>query len=183
LASGFPFDYVSDLQLRLNDLEYYTKRTDSGGPAMTWSLTAINYLALNASFELTGQKYLNQSYQQYIREPFFIWYETPTGGTSNFITGAGGFLQAIPFGFGGLRITGDGELTLLNHAVMPSSAGDSFSLNGVSFCSVVLDFVFSRATVSISASDASAVNATHGGTPLSLPASVPRDSVPIKLNC
>ncbi len=183
LASGFPFDYVSDPQLRLNDLEYYTKRTDSGGPAMTWSLTAINYVALNASFEHVGQQYLNQSYQQYIRQPFFIWYETPTGGTSNFITGAGGFLQAIPFGFGGLRITGDGELTLLNHAVMPSESGDSFSLSGISFCSVILDFTFVRDSVTISASDNGAVAARHGEARVALPAMVARDSVPIKLNC
>jgi len=40
-----------------------------------------------------------------IKQPFNIWTETPTGGTVNFITGAGGFLQGVMFGYPGLRIT------------------------------------------------------------------------------
>jgi hypothetical protein len=30
--------------------------------------------------------------------PFLVWTETPSGGTPNFLTGAGGFLQTAYFG-------------------------------------------------------------------------------------
>jgi protein-glucosylgalactosylhydroxylysine glucosidase len=33
-----------------------------------------------------------------------VWTETPTGGATNFITGAGGFVQAVLFGFPGARL-------------------------------------------------------------------------------
>ena len=36
--------------------------------------------------------------------PFYVWTETPTGGTTNFLTGIGGFLQTVLFGLPGLRI-------------------------------------------------------------------------------
>ncbi len=39
--------------------------------------------------------------------PWAAWTETPTGGASNFITGAGGFLQLLLFGLPGLRLTAD----------------------------------------------------------------------------
>jgi len=39
-----------------------------------------------------------------IWQPFNVWTETPHGGTVNFITGAGGFLQSTVFGTSGLRI-------------------------------------------------------------------------------
>ena len=42
-----------------------------------------------------------------IQEPFKVWTETPSGGTPNFITGAGGFLQGVMFGYGGLRLYDD----------------------------------------------------------------------------
>lgn len=94
LASGYPFEASDDPAITRRDLEYYSSVTDKNGPAMTWSLSAVNYL-VNKSDEALGQQLMLRSYSQYVREPFFIWYETPTGGTSNFITGAGGFLQGL----------------------------------------------------------------------------------------
>jgi hypothetical protein len=96
LASGYPFDASQDAAVTRRDLEYYSSVTDKNGPAMTWSLSAVNYL-VNASDEMLGQQLMLRAYSQYVRQPFFIWYETPTGGTSNFITGAGGFLQVFVF--------------------------------------------------------------------------------------
>jgi trehalose/maltose hydrolase-like predicted phosphorylase len=44
--------------------------------------------------------------------------ETPTGGAVNFITGAGGFLQAVLFGFSGMRLKDEG---LMLNAVLPDN--------------------------------------------------------------
>lgn len=50
----------------------------------------------------------NRSFQPYVQQPFGVWSETAGGGgTTNFLTGAGGFLQALLFGYVGLRIEAD----------------------------------------------------------------------------
>ena len=43
-----------------------------------------------------------------VQAPWAVWTETPTGGATNFLTGAGGFLQAALFGFPGLRLVSSG---------------------------------------------------------------------------
>lgn len=46
-----------------------------------------------------------RSYELYVREPFGVWTEKQTSvGAVNFITGGGGFLQALVFGYAGLRV-------------------------------------------------------------------------------
>lgn len=124
---GFPFNFPMDEQVRLNDIVYYTNRTDNSGPAMTWGLTAIAYLEFGTKYEFIAELLFVKSYRSYIRYPFFIWYETPTGGTSNFLTGAGGFLQGMPFGYGGIRIH-ETYLSFSNFNVAPYGV-DKFSFN------------------------------------------------------
>lgn len=99
---GYPLMYNMSRQVRENDLSIYEPRTDPDGPAMTKAMFAVGWLELDdvekasASFE--------ESYKN-VREPFKVWTEYPSGGGAvNFITGAGGFLQALVFGYGGLRL-------------------------------------------------------------------------------
>jgi len=54
---------------------------------------------------------LNRSFQLNTRAPFCTWTETPSGGCPDFLTGAGGFLQGVVFGYNRLRIA-DGRLEL-----------------------------------------------------------------------
>ena len=55
-----------------------------------------------------GNSFFNRSYAPYVREPFKIWTEVQSGvGAVNFITGAGGFLQALISGYAGIRIHPD----------------------------------------------------------------------------
>jgi len=42
-----------------------------------------------------------------VQPPYNVWTESPHGGTINFITGAGGFLQSAIFGTSGLRLHSD----------------------------------------------------------------------------
>ncbi len=49
----------------------------------------------------------NQTFE-HLALPFAVWKERAyTGGNLNFLTGAGGFLQNLIFGYGGLRIETD----------------------------------------------------------------------------
>lgn len=90
-----------DKQVQINDLEYYAKLTDLAGPAMTWGVHATGYLKageLAKASENFDRAFAN------VRWPFNVWSETPTGGATNFITGAGGFLQSVIFGYSGVTI-------------------------------------------------------------------------------
>ncbi len=96
---GYPWDLAMPPQIRLNDLNYYEPLTDPNGPAMTWAMSAIAWLELkemDAAFDR-----FNRSTQN-IQSPFEVWTITPNPyyhpndrSCFNFITGAGGWLQAL----------------------------------------------------------------------------------------
>ncbi|EGC35268.1 hypothetical protein DICPUDRAFT_97948 [Dictyostelium purpureum] len=98
---GYPLMYNMSQQVRTNDLIYYQSKTTSKGPAMTYSMHTVGWLELGDL--VNAQKEWAKAYAN-AQKPFLVWTETPTGGTTNFITGAGGFLQGVINGFGGLRI-------------------------------------------------------------------------------
>ncbi|ELR20704.1 glycosyl hydrolase family 65 central catalytic domain containing protein [Acanthamoeba castellanii str. Neff] len=105
ILMGYPaLDQLPE-QVRRNDLEYYEEVTDINGPAMSWGMFAIGWLEVG-EYQLAA-KYFNQSYQLNLNLPFNAWQETVNGGCPHFITGAGGFLQGLWAGFGGVRILND----------------------------------------------------------------------------
>ena len=91
--------FAMNLSTRLNDLEIYGNATRNSGPAMSSSMYAINYLDVDEV--LKGNEMLEKSFRPYIRQPFNVWSEVVEGetGATNFMTGAGGFLQTIFNGF------------------------------------------------------------------------------------
>lgn len=91
-----------DASVQQADLEYYAARSDENGPAMTWSMHAIGFKDLGMYSE--ASHYFNKAFQENMQPPFLVWTETPTGNAGNFITGAGGFLQTVTFGYPGIRI-------------------------------------------------------------------------------
>jgi len=125
---SYPFMYPMSPKVQQNDLVFYSAVTDPNGPAMTWSIYAIGYLDIGQY--ATAEKYFLQSYAN-IQPPFDVWTETPQGGTTNFITGAGGFLQGVAFGYGGVRIR-DAGLFLYANSTLPSSV-QSLKLKGINY--------------------------------------------------
>ncbi|KAL8170086.1 UNVERIFIED_CONTAM: hypothetical protein K2H54_063000 [Gekko kuhli] len=98
---GFPLLYPMDSEVRRNDLEMYEPVTDPTGPAMTWSMFAVGWLELKDPKR--AQQLLSKCFSN-ITEPFKIWVENADGsGAVNFLTGMGGFLQAILYGYTGFR--------------------------------------------------------------------------------
>lgn len=98
---SYPLETNMTTAIQKNDLAYYQQRIAEGGPAMTWAMHTIGWLDLNQTdraAELFARSYANS------HAPFGVWTETPTGGATNFLTGAGGFLQALINGYGGARI-------------------------------------------------------------------------------
>lgn len=125
---GYPLEYANiQKSTRKNNLNFYTRITRPNGPAMTWSMHAMGHLDIGGepSIDL-----FNKTYIPYIRKPFYVWNEYMDGvknGASNFITGAGGFLQLIMYGFAGIRLHAD-RLTIENPTLPPET--NKLKLNG-----------------------------------------------------
>lgn len=48
------------------------------------------------------------TYEPFLKPPFNVLSETPRNVSVNFITGAGGFLQQVVYGYSGLRLREEG---------------------------------------------------------------------------
>lgn len=99
---GYPLGLQMSPEIRRNDLEAYEPVTDPNGPAMTWGMFAIGWLELG---EAERARHLLEKCFKNIQAPFQVWSESSDGsGAVNFLTGMGGFLQAVLFGFTGFRV-------------------------------------------------------------------------------
>ncbi|NWI53990.1 PGGHG glucosidase, partial [Calyptomena viridis] len=131
---GFPLMHPMSAEIRRNDLEMYEPVTDLAGPAMTWSMFAMGWLELKEVQR--AQTQLHKCFSN-ITEPFKVWVENSDGsGAVNFLTGMGGFLQAILFGYTGLRITRSG---LPFNPAFPQDI-TKMKVSGVSYLGNKLDF-------------------------------------------
>jgi trehalose/maltose hydrolase-like predicted phosphorylase len=102
----YPLNIISDKETVLKDLEYYEPKLAVDGPAMGQSIFAIIYARLGNAEE--AYRLFKKSYIPNKRPPFGALAESATSNNPYFATGAGGMLQVVLFGFGGLHITDDG---------------------------------------------------------------------------
>lgn len=105
---AYPMEFITDKEQIKKDLDFYTPRMDPRGPAMGFATLVTLYarLGLNEKASLLFEK----SYKPNEVPPFGVMAETAGGTNPYFATGAGGMLQAVLAGFGGLRITDDGVI-------------------------------------------------------------------------
>jgi hypothetical protein len=64
---------------------------------MTWAMHSVGFVELGDL--ANGATNFNRSYANQ-QQPFLVWTETPTGGTPNFLTGAGAFSNRFSFPVG-----------------------------------------------------------------------------------
>jgi trehalose/maltose hydrolase-like predicted phosphorylase len=104
---AYPLKEVSDPKQIERDLEYYSSRVpDEGTPAMTQGVFALLYARIaNAD---KAYHWFKDAYVPNLLPPFRVIAETKGGTNPYFATGAGGILQAVLMGFGGLEITPNG---------------------------------------------------------------------------
>jgi trehalose/maltose hydrolase-like predicted phosphorylase len=104
---SYPLKEVTDPGKMKQDLEYYSKRVpDEGTPAMTQGVFALLYARLG-----DGEKafhWFKEAYIPNLNPPFRVIAETKGGTNPYFATGAGGIIQSMLMGFGGLEITPKG---------------------------------------------------------------------------
>lgn len=112
---GFP---MSDRAKRAHLDQAVGRLEDEANGAMM----GITLLSVDAA-ELGDRRLVDSllpfSYRGHLRGPFLVLSETPTNNAVNFLTGAGGFLQQVIFGYTGLRL-GERGLEPAFDPVLPS---------------------------------------------------------------
>jgi len=103
---AYPLNIVNDQETLLKDLKYYEPKLAKEGPAMGKSVFAVIYARLGDAEN--AFRLFKGSYEPNKRPPFGALSESATSNNPYFATGAGGMLQVVLFGFGGLHITEDG---------------------------------------------------------------------------
>lgn len=103
---SYPLHVVTDREAIIRDLKYYEPKLSPEGPAMGQSVFAVLYARLGNAQE--AYRLFKRSYEPNKRPPFGALAEAATSNNPYFATGAGGMLQVVLFGFGGLDITENG---------------------------------------------------------------------------
>jgi trehalose/maltose hydrolase-like predicted phosphorylase len=104
---AYPLRIVTDTAQIRKNLEYYIAKVPvKKTPAMSKSVYSVLYARLGKAEQ--ALHYFYDSYLPNLNPPFRVIAEFNGGTNPYFITGAGGTLQAIIFGFAGLEITDKG---------------------------------------------------------------------------
>jgi len=104
---AYPLKLITDTAQIRRDLVYYQSRVpNQGTPAMTQAIFALLYSRLGDGKE--AFHFFQDAYIPNLNPPFRVIAETKGGTNPYFATGAGGILQAVLMGFGGLDITPTG---------------------------------------------------------------------------
>ena len=101
---AYPLKEVTDPKAIRRDLEYYEQRVpDEGTPAMTQAVFTTLYARLGDGAK--ALHWFRDAYLPNLNPPFRVIAETKGGTNPYFATGAGGVVQSVLMGFGGLEIT------------------------------------------------------------------------------
>ena len=115
---AYPLKEITDPKQIEKDLSYYSQRVpNEGTPAMTQAIFALLYARLGNPEK--AYQWFKESYQPNLDPPFRVIAETKGGTNPYFATGAGGVLQSVLMGFGGLDITSKGIIQI--KSVLPPS--------------------------------------------------------------
>jgi trehalose/maltose hydrolase-like predicted phosphorylase len=104
---AYPLKQITDTTQIRKDLEFYSARVpNEGTPAMTQGIFALLYSRLGDGAK--AYHWFKDAYEPNLNAPFRVIAETKGGTNPYFATGAGGILQCVLMGFGGLDITPQG---------------------------------------------------------------------------
>ncbi len=104
---SYPLKEITDPAGIKKDLEYYETRVpNEGTPAMTQAVFTTLYARLGNAEK--AYHWFQDAYIPNLNPPFRVIAETKGGTNPYFATGAGGIVQSLLMGFGGLEITSTG---------------------------------------------------------------------------
>ena len=123
----YPLKQIIDPVQIKKDLAFYESRIpNEGTPAMTQAIFALLYARLGDNEK--AFHWFKDAYTPNLNPPFRVIAETKGGTNPYFATGAGGVIQSVLMGFGGLDITPNGIIQL--KSVLPKQ-WKSLTITGV----------------------------------------------------
>ncbi len=124
---SYPLKEITDPKQTRKNLEYYETRVpNEGTPAMTQGIFTLLYSRLGDGAK--AYHFFQDAYLPNMLPPLRVLAETKGGSNPYFGTGAGGILQSVLMGFGGLEITPKG-ITQIKTALPPN--WKSVTLTGI----------------------------------------------------
>ncbi|MBA3260435.1 MAG: glycoside hydrolase family 65 protein, partial [Gemmatimonadales bacterium] len=116
---SYPLGVPMSARAKRTQLAQAVRRLLAEGPGAMMGSTLLAVGAAELGDRALLDSLLHHSYQGWLRGPFLMLSETPTNDAVNFVTGAGGFLQQVIFGYTGLRL-GEGGLEPAFPPLLPS---------------------------------------------------------------
>ncbi len=104
----YPLEQPMTAAVKANILDYYSTKLPADCIAMSKSLYTI--IAAELGRRDQAYSYFTGSYTNNIKGPFYIFSESPANNNVCFMTGIGGCLQSILYGFTGMRIHENGVM-------------------------------------------------------------------------
>ena len=124
---SYPLKQITDAAQIKKDLQYYeTRIPEEGTPAMTQAIFSLLYARIGDAEK--AYSWFKDSYIPNLNPPFRVIAETKGGTNPYFATGAGGILQSVLMGFGGLDITPNGVVQI--KSILPKN-WKSLTITGV----------------------------------------------------
>ena len=123
---SYPLGLLTDSKSMKANLSYYEEKIDPHGPAMGNCILAVLYAMLDD--QDNAFRLFQKCYIPHKCPPFGVLSEGAEGNNPYFATGAGGMIQAVLAGFGGLRITDKGIVQ--QHPCLPKH-WKSLTIKGV----------------------------------------------------
>jgi trehalose/maltose hydrolase-like predicted phosphorylase len=105
---SYPLELAMSEKAKQNNLKNAARRVVENGSGAMMTITFYPIVAAELRDAGLFNDFIPRSYKGYLRPPFNVLAETPTNNSTNFITGAGGFLQQVIFGYTGLRLSEKG---------------------------------------------------------------------------
>ena len=106
---SYPLGVPMSERSKRTQLHQAVRRLLAEGPGAMMGSTLLAVDAAELGDRALLDSLLPHSHQGHLRGPFLMLSETPTNDAVNFVTGAGGFLQQVIYGWTGLRL-GEGGL-------------------------------------------------------------------------
>ena len=105
---SFPLEVAMSERARRTDLTHAIRRLAEQGPGAMMTVTLYPVIAAELGDQALLDSLVPLTYRSHMRKPFDVLAETPSSKAVNFVTGAGGFLQQVLFGYTGLRLSEQG---------------------------------------------------------------------------
>ncbi|MBA3894165.1 MAG: glycoside hydrolase family 65 protein [Gemmatimonadales bacterium] len=116
---SYPLGVPMSERAKRAQLQQAVRRLLAEGPGAMMGSTLLSVDAAELGDRALLDSLLPHSYEGHLRGPFLMLSETPTNDAVNFVTGAGGFLQQVIYGWTGLRL-GEGGLEPAFAPLLPS---------------------------------------------------------------